>query len=114
MAAESHVDRSISDPINFVQTNVIGTVNLLNSFNSIWSNNFENKIFYHVSTDEVYGTLGETGLFTEKTKYDPRSPYSTSKASSIILLELMARRIIYLTRFQIVQTTMVNINFPKS
>ena len=82
LAAESHVDRSISDPINFVQTNVIGTVNLLNSFNSIWSNNFENKIFYHVSTDEVYGTLGETGLFTEKTKYDPRSPYSASKASS--------------------------------
>ncbi len=82
LAAESHVDRSISDPIAFVKTNVLGTVNLLNSFKSIWSDNFDGKRFYHVSTDEVYGSLGKTGLFTETTPYDPNSPYSASKASS--------------------------------
>lgn len=82
LAAESHVDRSISNPLAFVETNVLGTVNLLNAFKSIWNGNFEGKRFYHVSTDEVYGTLGEEGLFTEKTAYDPRSPYSASKASS--------------------------------
>src|SRR5690606_21282639 len=82
LAAESHVDRSISDPIAFVKTNVLGTVNLLNSFKSIWSDNFDGKRFYHVSTDEVYGSLGKTGLFTETTAYDPNSPYSASKASS--------------------------------
>lgn len=82
LAAESHVDRSISDPLAFIETNVIGTVNLLNAFKSIWASNFENKRFYHVSTDEVYGSLGEVGLFTEETRYDPRSPYSASKASS--------------------------------
>jgi dTDP-glucose 4,6-dehydratase len=82
LAAESHVDRSISDPLAFVETNVIGTVNLLNAFRSVWNVSFEGKRFYHVSTDEVYGSLGEDGLFTETTAYDPRSPYSASKASS--------------------------------
>ena len=82
LAAESHVDRSISDPLNFVKTNVIGTVNLLECFKNLWSKNYKNKIFYHVSTDEVYGTLGDSGYFIETTPYDPRSPYSASKASS--------------------------------
>jgi len=82
LAAESHVDRSISDPLAFVETNVLGTVNLLNAFKSLWNKDFNGKRFYHVSTDEVYGTLGEDGLFTESTAYDPRSPYSASKASS--------------------------------
>jgi len=82
LAAESHVDRSIKDPLAFVKTNVIGTMNLLNAFKSCWKDNFTDKLFYHVSTDEVYGTLGETGLFTETTSYDPNSPYSASKASS--------------------------------
>ncbi|MDR3011463.1 MAG: dTDP-glucose 4,6-dehydratase [Sphingobacterium sp.] len=82
LAAESHVDRSITDPLAFVMTNVIGTVNLLNSVKVIWKGNLEGKRFHHVSTDEVYGTLGETGLFTEETSYDPHSPYSASKASS--------------------------------
>lgn len=82
LAAESHVDRSIEDPMAFVKTNVIGTVNLLNAARKIWTNNFEGKRFYHVSTDEVYGSLGVEGLFTETTPYDPNSPYSASKASS--------------------------------
>lgn len=82
LAAESHVDRSITDPLAFVKTNVIGTMILLNAFKSLWQDNYEGKLFYHVSTDEVYGTLGETGLFTESTSYDPNSPYSASKASS--------------------------------
>ncbi len=82
LAAESHVDRSITDPLSFVKTNVIGTMNLLNAAKSIWKNNYEEKRFYHVSTDEVYGTLGATGLFTETTPYAPNSPYSASKASS--------------------------------
>lgn len=82
LAAESHVDRSINDPTAFVMTNVIGTVNLLNAAKAIWKDNFEGKRFHHVSTDEVYGTLGEEGLFTETTTYDPHSPYSASKASS--------------------------------
>lgn len=82
LAAESHVDRSISDPVSFVMTNVVGTVNLLNSFKALWKDNFDGKRFYHVSTDEVYGSLGKTGLFTEITSYDPNSPYSASKASS--------------------------------
>ena len=82
LAAESHVDRSITDPLAFVKTNVIGTMNLLNATKEIWKNNYEGKRFYHISTDEVYGTLGETGLFTETTAYDPNSPYSASKASS--------------------------------
>ena len=81
LAAESHVDRSIANPIEFVQTNVIGTVVLLNAAKKAWKGN-QNNIFYHVSTDEVYGSLGETGFFTEETSYDPRSPYSASKASS--------------------------------
>lgn len=82
LAAESHVDRSINDPLSFVKTNVIGTMILLNAFKNLWKHNFEGKLFYHVSTDEVYGTLGQTGLFTEITPYDPNSPYSASKASS--------------------------------
>lgn len=82
LAAESHVDRSITSPMEFVKTNVLGTVNLLNAANNIWKENFKGKKFHHVSTDEVYGALGETGYFTEKTKYDPHSPYSASKASS--------------------------------
>jgi len=81
LAAESHVDRSILDPLSFVKTNVIGTAVLLNAAKKSWDN-MENKLFYHVSTDEVYGSLGETGFFTEETSYDPRSPYSASKASS--------------------------------
>ncbi|ARS37152.1 dTDP-glucose 4,6-dehydratase [Pontibacter actiniarum] len=82
LAAESHVDRSITDPLAFVQTNVIGTVNLLNAARQHWAGNLQEHLFYHVSTDEVYGSLGEEGLFTEETAYDPRSPYSASKASS--------------------------------
>lgn len=82
LAAESHVDRSITDPLAFVRTNVIGTVNLLNAARDFWQGNTVGKRFYHISTDEVYGTLGETGLFTETTPYDPNSPYSASKASS--------------------------------
>ena len=82
LAAESHVDRSITNPLEFVYTNVIGTVNLLNAAKNIWKDDFSNKRFYHVSTDEVYGALGAEGLFTEDTSYDPHSPYSASKASS--------------------------------
>lgn len=82
LAAESHVDRSITNPIEFVMTNVVGTVNLLNTARQHWKEDFKSKRFYHVSTDEVYGTLGETGMFTEDTNYDPHSPYSASKASS--------------------------------
>lgn len=82
LAAESHVDRSITNPTAFVMTNVIGTVNLLNAAKEIWADNYDGKRFHHVSTDEVYGTLGETGLFLEDTPYDPHSPYSASKASS--------------------------------
>ncbi|MBK9291430.1 MAG: dTDP-glucose 4,6-dehydratase [Bacteroidetes bacterium] len=82
LAAESHVDRSIANPLEFVMTNVVGTVNLLNAARYHWKDNYEGKRFYHVSTDEVYGSLGETGYFTEETPYDPHSPYSASKASS--------------------------------
>lgn len=82
LAAESHVDRSITNPLEFVMTNVIGTVNLLNAAKQIWQGNYDGKRFHHVSTDEVYGTLGESGFFTEETAYDPHSPYSASKASS--------------------------------
>jgi len=82
LAAESHVDRSISDPLAFVYTNVVGTVNLLESAKRIWAGDYEGKRFHHISTDEVFGALGEKGLFTEETKYDPHSPYSASKASS--------------------------------
>lgn len=82
LAAESHVDRSISDPMAFIRTNIVGTVTLLTAARKAWGSNFEGKKFYHISTDEVYGSLGKEGLFTEKTSYDPRSPYSASKASS--------------------------------
>lgn len=81
LAAESHVDRSISNPDDFIITNILGTLNLLNACKDTWVNS-ENNCFYHISTDEVYGSLGETGFFTESTSYDPRSPYSASKASS--------------------------------
>lgn len=82
LAAESHVDRSINDPLAFVKTNVIGTMNLLNAARDCWKNDYQDKRFYHISTDEVYGALGETGLFTETTPYSPNSPYSASKAAS--------------------------------
>ena len=82
LAAESHVDRSITDPLAFVETNVLGTVNLLNAARDCWKNDGAGRRFYHVSTDEVYGSLGDEGFFTEETRYDPRSPYSASKASS--------------------------------
>lgn len=82
LAAESHVDRSIKDPLAFAKTNILGTMVLLNAFKTLWMDNWNNKLFYHVSTDEVYGSLGETGLFEETTSYDPNSPYSASKASS--------------------------------
>ncbi|MGB1312078.1 dTDP-glucose 4,6-dehydratase [Bizionia paragorgiae] len=82
LAAESHVDRSITDPLAFAKTNILGTMILLNAFKNLWQNNWKDKVFYHVSTDEVYGSLGQTGLFTETTSYDPNSPYSASKASS--------------------------------
>ncbi|MBN1339455.1 MAG: dTDP-glucose 4,6-dehydratase [Bacteroidales bacterium] len=82
LAAESHVDRSIANPTDFVITNIIGTVTLLNAARALWKNGFKGKRFYHISTDEVYGSLGESGYFTEHTAYDPRSPYSASKASS--------------------------------
>jgi len=82
LAAESHVDRSISDPMAFIKTNIFGTVVLLNAAKERWKGSFEGKLFYHISTDEVYGSLGDEGLFTEETSYDPRSPYSASKASS--------------------------------
>ena len=82
LAAESHVDRSIADPLMFAKTNIIGTINLLNAFNSLWKNNWEDKRFYHISTDEVYGSLGESGSFKETTAFNPNSPYAASKASS--------------------------------
>jgi dTDP-glucose 4,6-dehydratase len=82
LAAESHVDRSIENPFVFIETNVMGTANLLQAAKEHWNGDWDNHLFYHVSTDEVYGALGETGFFTEETKYDPHSPYSASKASS--------------------------------
>ncbi len=82
LAAESHVDRSILEPLSFVKTNLLGTVNLLNACKTSWKDNWEDKLFYHISTDEVYGSLGEDGLFTEQSSYDPNSPYAASKASS--------------------------------
>lgn len=82
LAAESHVDRSISNPLEFIRTNIFGTANLLNHAKEAWKNDFTNKRFYHISTDEVYGSLGDTGFFLEDTPYDPKSPYSASKASS--------------------------------
>jgi dTDP-glucose 4,6-dehydratase len=82
LAAESHVDRSITNPTEFIMTNIVGTVNLLNAAKQSWVDDLSNKIFYHISTDEVYGSLGKDGFFDEDTAYDPRSPYSASKASS--------------------------------
>lgn len=86
LAAESHVDRSITNPSEFVKTNVIGTINLLNASKKTWKNNFSNKKFYHISTDEVYGSLDDDGFFVESSPYSPRSPYSASKASSDMLV----------------------------
>lgn len=82
LAAESHVDRSITNPMDFINTNIVGTVNLLNAARKIWHDNYDGKRFYHVSTDEVYGSLGDAGFFEETTSYDPQSPYSASKAGS--------------------------------
>ena len=82
LAAESHVDRSIEGPMEFIMTNIVGTTNLLNAAKKSWKDDFSKKLFYHVSTDEVYGSLGDEGMFLETTPYDPRSPYSASKASS--------------------------------
>ena len=82
LAAESHVDRSITNPMEFIMTNIVGTVNLLNICKDSWRSEKNNKLFYHVSTDEVYGSLGKEGFFIESTPYDPKSPYSSSKASS--------------------------------
>ena len=82
LAAESHVDRSIEDPFAFLRTNIFGTLNLLNAAKNNWKQDYEDKLFYHISTDEVYGSLGPTGYFLESTSYDPKSPYSASKASS--------------------------------
>ncbi len=82
LAAESHVDRSISNPTEFIYTNIVGTVNLLNAARKVWADSFTGKLFYHISTDEVYGSLGDEGFFVEETPYDPKSPYSASKASS--------------------------------
>ena len=82
LAAESHVDRSISDPLAFAKTNILGTMILLNAFKNLWNDNLDHKLFYHISTDEVYGSLGNEGLFLESTPYSPNSPYSASKASS--------------------------------
>jgi dTDP-glucose 4,6-dehydratase len=82
LAAESHVDRSITDPLSFLKTNVLGTANLLQAAKEHWNGDYKNKLFYHISTDEVYGSLGDSGYFYEDTAYDPRSPYSASKASS--------------------------------
>ncbi|PCI94188.1 MAG: dTDP-glucose 4,6-dehydratase [Flavobacteriales bacterium] len=82
LAAESHVDRSIEGPMEFIMTNIVGTTNLLNAAKDSWGSDFSDKLFYHVSTDEVYGSLGDEGMFLETTSYDPRSPYSASKASS--------------------------------
>ncbi len=82
LAAESHVDRSITNPLEFIITNIVGTTTLLNAAKNAWKDNQEGKLFYHISTDEVYGSLGKEGFFTEETAYDPRSPYSASKASS--------------------------------
>lgn len=82
LAAESHVDRSIENPFEFAQTNIMGTLSLLQAAKEAWKDNYDGKLFYHISTDEVYGALGETGFFTEETPYDPKSPYSAAKASS--------------------------------
>jgi len=82
LAAESHVDRSITDPMSFIRTNIFGTTTLLNAAKNTWKSNFQEHKFYHISTDEVYGSLGAEGYFTENSSYSPRSPYSASKASS--------------------------------
>jgi len=114
LAAESHVDRSITDPLAFINTNIIGTVNLLNACRSNWKE-MKTKLFYHISTDEVYGSLGSDGLFTEETAYDPRSPYSASKASSDHLVRAYHHTYgIPVGAFKLFQQLMVLTNFPKN
>jgi len=113
LAAESHVDRSILDPTQFVKTNVIGTVNLLQLARKMWDDGGEHR-FYHISTDEVYGELGDIGLFTESTSYDPRSPYAASKASSDHFVRSFFDTYVSLLSFPIVRIITDRINFPKS
>ena len=91
LAAESHVDRSINDPLSFIKTNIVGTTILLNAFKTLWEHNWEDKLFYHISTDEVYGSLSTEGMFSESTPYSPNSPYSASKASSDHLVRAYGR-----------------------
>ena len=96
LAAESHVDRSITDPLAFLKTNILGTANLLNSAKFHWQGSYDNHVFYHVSTDEVYGSLGAEGYFYETTSYDPQSPYSASKASSDHFVRAYALSLIHI------------------
>ena len=114
LAAESHVDRSIIDPFSFAQTNIMGTLSLLQAAKEYWDTDFKNKLFYHVSTDEVYGSLAEEGFFTEESAYDPHSPYSASKASSDHFVRAFSDTyglpIVYL----IALTIMALINFRKN
>ena len=115
LAAESHVDRSITGPGDFITTNIVGTFNLLEACRGHWNGKFDGKKFHHVSTDEVYGSLGPTGLFTETTPYAPNSPYSSSKASGLIFssapitIPTVCRR-----SLRIAPTTTARINFLKS
>ena len=114
LAAESHVDRSILNPMEFINTNIIGTVNLLNAARNLWKDNTNGKLFYHISTDEVYGALSSEGLFTEETKYDPKSPYSASKASSDHLVRAFLTLTNSLLLYLIAQIIMDLTNFLKS
>ncbi len=114
LAAESHVDRSIADPLAFVKTNVMGTCNLLNICRKQWNDKLENKLFYHVSTDEVYGSLGKDGFFTETSPYDPRSPYPLQRLPRIISLWPIIIPTVYRSCCLIVQITMVPIIFRKN
>ena len=95
LAAESHVDNSIKNPLNFVQTNILGTINLLEEARKKWANQLRNYLFYGISTDEVYGSLGKDGLFTEKSSYSPNSPYSASKASADHFIRAYGKPIIF-------------------
>lgn len=113
LAAESHVDRSIEGPMEFVLTNVVGTVNLLQVAKDFWAGG-ENHVFHHVSTDEVFGSLGTEGLFTEETSYDPRSPYSASKASSDHFVRAFFIPIISLSKCLIVRIITAVIIFQKN
>ena len=115
LAAESHVDRSITEPLEFIKTNVLGTATLLQVAKEAWKENFENKRFYHVSTDEVYGSLDfGTEMFLETTAYDPRSPYSASKASSDHFIRAYSHTYKMQLLFQIVLTITVHISFQRN